>query len=155
VIYGGGIATDQAYLEDIFGTQYVVSIHGRLLTDWATAGILGPVIVNYMRDYQLDQGVPANEAYNVIMYILAALLLVGLVCNLLVRPVADKHYMSDAEVELESRAADEKSASAVAANGSRHKRQHPVLITITWIAVGIPVLYGVWSTLQKAWVLFH
>src|SRR5690606_2595397 len=155
VIYGGGIATDQAYLEDIFGTQYVVSIHGRLLTDWATAGILGPVIVNYMRDYQLDQGVPANEAYNIIMYMLAALLLVGLVCNLLVRPVAEKHYMTEAELEAERKLSHDKSVAAEAASQNSKAQSHPILATVAWIAVGIPIAYGVWSTLQKAWILFH
>ncbi|MDP2247350.1 MAG: OFA family MFS transporter [Nitrosomonadales bacterium] len=154
-MYGGGFATIPAYLADIFGTQHVGAIHGRLLTAWATAGILGPVIVNYMRDYQLDQGVPANEAYNVIMYMLAALLLVGLVCNLLVRPVADKHYMTDAELEAERRISHEKSVSAEAANKNVNGQNHPILATVAWIAVGIPISYGIWSTLQKAWILFH
>ena len=53
-MYGGGFATVPAYLADLFGTQMVGAIHGRLLTAWATAGVLGPVIVNYMRDYQLS-----------------------------------------------------------------------------------------------------
>lgn len=154
-MYGGGFSTIPAYLADIFGTQHVGAIHGRLLTAWATAGVLGPVIVNYMRDYQLDRGVPANEAYNIIMYVLATLLLVGLICNLLVRPVAEKHYMSDAELEAERKLSHDKSAAAVVANGRTQAKSHPVLVTIAWIAVGIPIAYGVWSTLQKAWILFH
>jgi MFS family permease len=154
-MYGGGFSTIPAYLADIFGTQHVGAIHGRLLTAWATAGVLGPVIVNYMRDYQLDRGVPANEAYNIIMYVLATLLLVGLICNLLVRPVAEKHYMSDAELEAERKLSHDKSAAAEVANGRTQAKSHPVLVTIAWIAVGIPIAYGVWSTLQKAWILFH
>jgi MFS family permease len=154
-MYGGGFATIPAYLADIFGTQHVGAIHGRLLTAWATAGILGPVIVNYMRDYQLDQGVPANEAYNLIMYMLAALLLVGLVCNLLVRPVAEKHYMTDAELEAERKISHDKSVAAESGRLGQAGKSHPVLATVAWIAVGIPISYGIWSTLQKAWILFH
>ncbi len=154
-MYGGGFATIPAYLADIFGTQHVGAIHGRLLTAWATAGILGPVIVNYMRDYQLDQGVPANEAYNLIMYMLAALLLVGLVCNLLVRPVAEKHYMTDAELEAERKISHDKSVAAESGRQGQTGKSHPVLATVAWIAVGIPISYGIWSTLQKAWILFH
>jgi MFS family permease len=155
-MYGGGFATIPAYLADMFGTQHVGAIHGRLLTAWATAGILGPVIVNYLRDYQLDHGVPANQAYNVIMYVLAALLLVGLLCNLLVRPVADKHYMSEAELEAERRISHEKAAAAAkSAARAGTGETHPVLSAIAWTGVGIPIAYGVWSTLQKAWILFN
>jgi MFS family permease len=100
-MYGGGFATIPAYLADIFGTQFVGAIHGRLLTAWSAAGILGPVLVNYIREYQIEQGVPAAQAYNVTMYVLAALLVVGLFCNVAVRPVADRYFMSDAEVERE------------------------------------------------------
>ena len=59
-MYGGGFATVPAYLADLFGTQMVGAIHGRLLTAWSTAGVLGPVLVNYINDYQLSIGV-ANE----------------------------------------------------------------------------------------------
>ena len=100
-MYGGGFATVPAYLADIFGTQFVGAIHGRLLTAWSAAGILGPVLVNYIREYQIQQGIPAAQAYNVTMYVLAALLVVGFFCNLAVRPVADGWYMSEAELERE------------------------------------------------------
>jgi MFS family permease len=98
-MYGGGFATIPAYLADLFGTRFVGAIHGRLLTAWSTAGVLGPVLVNYIREYQLEQGVPAAQAYNVTMYILAGLLVAGLTCNLLVRPVADRYYMTDDELK--------------------------------------------------------
>jgi MFS family permease len=100
-MYGGGFATVPAYLADLFGTQFVGAIHGRLLTAWSAAGILGPVLVNYIREYQIQQGVPAAQAYNVTMYVLAGLLVVGFFCNLAVRPVADRWYMSDAELDRE------------------------------------------------------
>jgi MFS family permease len=96
-MYGGGFATIPAYLADLFGTQYVGAIHGRLLTAWSAAGILGPVLVNYIREYQLDRGVPAAETYNVTMYILASLLVVGFLCNLAVTPVASHHYVAQPE----------------------------------------------------------
>jgi MFS family permease len=100
-MYGGGFATIPAYLADLFGTQFVGAIHGRLLTAWSAAGILGPVLVNYIREYQIQSGIPAAQAYNVTMYVLAGLLVVGFFCNLAVRPVADRFYMSDAELERE------------------------------------------------------
>jgi MFS family permease len=98
-MYGGGFATIPAYLADIFGTQFVGAIHGRILTAWSAAGILGPVAVNYIREYQIAHGVPNAQAYNTTMYILAGLLLVGLACNLAIRPVAERHYMREAEPE--------------------------------------------------------
>jgi MFS family permease len=80
-MYGGGFATIPAYLRDMFGTMNVGAIHGRLLTAWAVAGVLGPVLVNYIRKFQIDHGVPKAQAYSVTMYIMCALLLIGLICN--------------------------------------------------------------------------
>ena len=71
-MYGGGFATVPAYLADMFGTQFVGAIHGRLLTAWSTAGIIGPVVVNYIREFQLAAGVPRDQLYNTTMYILCA-----------------------------------------------------------------------------------
>jgi MFS family permease len=99
-MYGGGFATIPAYLADIFGTQYVGAIHGRLLTAWSTAGVLGPVLVNYIREYQIDRGVPTAQAYNVTMYVLAALLVVGFICNLLVKPVDPRYHMTAEELAV-------------------------------------------------------
>ena len=100
-MYGGGFATIPAYLADIFGTQFVGAIHGRLLTAWSAAGILGPVLVNYLREYQIDRGVPAAQAYNVTMYVLAGLLVLGFFCNLAVRPVEERWLMTETELEAE------------------------------------------------------
>jgi MFS family permease len=105
-MYGGAFATIPAYLADMFGTQFVGAIHGRLLTAWSMAGILGPVLVNYIREYQIEVlQVPVAQAYNTTMYVLAALLLVGLACNAAIRPVAERNYMTDAELEAERRLA--------------------------------------------------
>ncbi len=87
-MYGGGFATIPAYLRDLFGTKQVGAIHGRLLLAWSAAAILGPVLINYLRQYQLEvKGLPAAEVYSVTMYIMAGLLFIGLLCNLLVTPV--------------------------------------------------------------------
>ncbi|MBW4090987.1 MAG: OFA family MFS transporter [Proteobacteria bacterium] len=98
-MYGGGFATIPAYLRDIFGVRYVGAIHGRLLTAWSAAGVFGPVLVNYIREYQIDHGVAKADAYSITMYIMAGLLLVGLICNLAMRPVSQHHHLSDQEVE--------------------------------------------------------
>ena len=76
-MYGGGFATVPAYLADLFGTQMVGAIHGRLLTAWSAAGIFGPVLVNYIREYQLSIGVPRAQVYDITMYILAGMLVLG------------------------------------------------------------------------------
>jgi hypothetical protein len=92
-MYGGGFATVPAYLRDMFGTKYVGAIHGMLLTAWSAAGIFGPVLVNYIRQYNVDHGVPKADAYNNTMYLMAALLVVGFLCNLLITAVSDRHHM--------------------------------------------------------------
>ena len=97
-MYGGGFATVPAYLADVFGTQFVGAVHGRLLTAWSTAGIIGPVVVNYIRQAQIDAGVPRDQVYDFTMYILAGMLVLGLICNLLVRPLADHWFMTEEEL---------------------------------------------------------
>jgi Major Facilitator Superfamily len=91
-MYGGGFATIPAYLRDVFGTYQVGAIHGRLLTAWSAAGVLGPVLVNYIRQYQIDNGVPKAQAYSVTMYIMCGLLLIGFLCNFAMRAVNEKYY---------------------------------------------------------------
>ncbi len=156
-MYGGGFATVPAYLADIFGTQMVGAIHGRLLTAWATAGVLGPVVVNYMREYQLSLGLPREQVYNQTMYILTGMLMVGLICNLMVRPLADKWFMTDAELAEEKRLAHEKEAASelVHGAGGSHDAVSPVVVVMAWAAVGIPLAWGVYRTLQIVAKFFH
>jgi hypothetical protein len=90
-MYGGGFATIPAYLRDLFGVMHVGAIHGRLLTAWSVAGVAGPVLVNYIREYQIAHGVAKANAYSVTMYIMAGLLIVGFVANYLVTPVDASH----------------------------------------------------------------
>ena len=156
-MYGGGFATIPAYLADMFGTQFVGAIHGRLLTAWSTAGILGPVVVNYMHDTRLEANIPFDQIYAPIFMVLAGLLVVGFIANLLVKPVDEKYYMTNAELEAERKLAHEKSMTANVDKSVSDSQaaSHPVLVVIAWALVLIPISYGIWSTVQKAWGLFH
>ena len=91
-MYGGGFATIPAYLADVFGTKYVSAVHGRLLTAWSVAGVLGPVLVNYIREFQIEHGIPKNQAYNITMYIMAVLLVIAFFANLAVKPVKERYH---------------------------------------------------------------
>ncbi len=93
-MYGGGFATIPAYLRDLFGTKQVGAIHGRLLLAWSMAAILGPVLINYLRQYQIEVNkLPKAQVYSMTMYIMAGLLVIGLICNLMVKPVHERfHY---------------------------------------------------------------
>ena len=91
-MYGGGFATIPAYLRDLFGTLQVGAIHGRLITAWSIAAIIGPSLVNYLSESRKKAGVPPAEAYNLTLYIVAGLLLIGWIANLLVRPVHPRFH---------------------------------------------------------------
>ena len=150
-MYGGGFSTVPAYLADIFGTQHVGAIHGRLLTAWSAAGIIGPVLINYIRDFQLAHGVPKALVYDITMYILVGLLVIGLICNVLVKPVDEKYYMTEAQMADELKKSHERPvASAV---GEAVASSTPA-VAGAWLVVGIPLLWGLWITLQKVMVLF-
>jgi MFS family permease len=91
--YGGGFATIPAYLKDLFGTHQVGAIHGRLLTAWSTAGVLGPLIVNWIADRQEAAGRTGASLYGLSFVIMIGLLVIGLVANELVRPVHPRHHI--------------------------------------------------------------
>ncbi|WP_420997866.1 OFA family MFS transporter [Cupriavidus sp. 30B13] len=155
-MYGGGFATVPAYLADLFGTQMVGAIHGRLLTAWATAGILGPVVVNYMRDYQLGLGLPREQVYNQTMYILVGMLFIGLVCNLLVRPVDPKYFMTEAELAEEKRLAHDRAAAGnVSAAAQGNGQGNGVVAWLAWAAVCVPLAWGVYRTALSVATFFH
>jgi MFS family permease len=157
-MYGGGFATIPAYLADMFGTQMVGAIHGRLLTAWATAGVLGPMLVTNIREFQLKHGVEKAHAYDLTMYVLAFLLVLGFICNLLVRPVMAKYHMTEEEhkkMQLQAHTSHKgkhESGSGKAAHGTS---SHPILVGIAWLIVGIPLIFGFAITIQKAIVLFR
>ncbi|MCP3460152.1 MULTISPECIES: OFA family MFS transporter [unclassified Bradyrhizobium] len=153
-MYGGGFATVPAYLADMFGTQFVGAIHGRLLTAWSTAGIIGPVVVNYIREFQLAAGVPRDQLYNTTMYILCAMLIAGLICNYLIKPVDPKWNMSEAEVaklqaaSAKSEAAIQHGSFGIGTGGLDAKA------ALFWAFVGVPLAWGVWKTLESAVKIF-
>jgi MFS family permease len=159
-MYGGGFSTVPAYLADLFGTQMVGAIHGRLLTAWATAGILGPVIVNYMRDYQLSLGLPREQVYNQTMMILAGLLMIGLVCNLLIRPLADKWFMTVDELAEEKQHVrevmieDDVHSMDHKNQGRNVKITHPIRVWLAWVMVLLPLSWGIYKTLINATKFF-
>lgn len=155
-MYGGGFATVPAYLADLFGTQMVGAIHGRLLTAWATAGIIGPVVVNYMREYQISLGIPREQVYNQTMYILVGFLAIGLVCNLLIRPLNAKWFMSPEELAHEKRLAHDRAVASEVGAGSGIGGSTPAaVVALAWVAVGIPLAWGIWRTLESAAKFFH
>jgi MFS family permease len=151
-MYGGGFSTVPAYLADIFGTQFVGAIHGRLLTAWSTAGIIGPVVVNYIREFQIAAGVPRDQLYDFTMYILAGMLVLGLIANSLVRPLSPRWFMSDEDVAaLQAKA--ERSGNGKGSHGIG-KGGFSLGAMLAWAFVGIPILWGVWITLQKTAAMF-
>ena len=126
----------------------------RILVTHILPNVLGPVLVNYLREYQLSIGVEKAAAYDITLYILAGLLVLGFICNALVRPVAPKYFMSEAELAAE-RAHGEKSAPAASElEWSADPSSKPVAV-VAWLVVGIPLAWGVWITLQKTVVLFQ
>ncbi|MDQ7261819.1 OFA family MFS transporter [Paracoccus sp. PS-1] len=153
-MYGGGFSTVPAYLADVFGTQFVGAIHGRLLTAWATAGIVGPVVVNYLREAQIAAGVPRAQAYDYTMYILAGFLALGLVCNLLVRPLDEKWFMKPEELAA-LQAREHKTAEVRSGSFGIDRGRFDLPALLAWAAVGIPLAWGVWMTAQKTAALFH
>jgi MFS family permease len=151
-MYGGGFATVPAYLADVFGTQFVGAIHGRLLTAWSTAGIIGPVVVNYIREAEISAGVPRDSVYDVTMYILAGMLVGGFVCNLFVRPLADRWFMKPEEVaELQQQA---QGAAAGGGSFGIGRGGFDARALLFWAFVGIPLGWGVWITLNNALKIF-
>ena len=147
-MYGGGFATVPAYLADMFGTQFVGAIHGRLLTAWSTAGIIGPVVVNYIREFQLAAGVPRDQLYNTTMYILCAMLIAGLICNYMIKPVDPKWHMSKEDVaKLQTTTEDSGVTSGSFGIGLGGLDAKAALF---WAFVCIPLAWGVWITLQSA-----
>jgi len=160
-MYGGGFSTVPAYLKDMFGTRYVGAIHGLLLTAWSVAGIFGPVLVNYIREYNITHGVPKAQAYNVTMYIMAGLLVAGFICNLLVKAVHHRFHMHPEGQRwlswplalTASRLAHEENASMQEID--RQGGTTTLQLVLAWCLVGIPLALGVLETLIDAMRLFQ
>jgi MFS family permease len=156
-MYGGGFATIPAYLRDLFGTMQVGAIHGRLLTAWSAAGIVGPALINYIREYQINHGVDRADAYNVTMYVMAGLLVIGAWCNYRVTPVHARHHY----VEPGPSVAERPSWETVVDDSPRSNRTPPhqgtgiLRLVLSWLWVGVPLAWGVWETIVKSLSLFQ
>jgi MFS family permease len=153
-MYGGGFATVPAYLADMFGTQFVGAIHGRLLTAWSTAGIIGPVVVNYIREFQLAAGVHREHLYDTTMYILCSMLVAGLICNYLIKPVDPKWNMSPEEVARLQAAGAQREAGMQHGSFGIGKGGFDARAALFWAFVGVPLAWGVWKTLESAIKIF-
>ena len=140
--YGGGFATVPAYLRDLFGTFEVGAIHGRLLTAWSAAGVAGPLIVNRILDTQGEPGSLTAVDYRPALFTMVAVLAVGFVANLLIRPVDERFHEPDSEGRGASTDEDDVEGHAVVAPTRR-------LLPIAWLVVGVPLAYGVYETIVK------
>ena len=150
-MYGGGFATVPAYLADLFGTRYVGAIHGRLLSAWSLAGVVGPFIVSTMRDTAIAADMPRELIYPPIYQVLAGLLLVAFIANLMIKPV-DKRFHSFEEAPdpgLRSTAAIESDAVPV------HHGRTTMLLMVCWAAVLSPIAWGIIRTLEKVTALLN
>ncbi len=153
-MYGGGFAAIPAYLKDLFGTHQVGAIHGRILLAWSTAAVAGPVLVNYLRQIQLDHGIPAAQAYSITLYIMAGLLLLGLLCNACVKAVHEKHYQSNINLAAQSSNPDDETAISDAYLAMENISHGGFSVWWRWILVGIPLLYGVAMVFVKVAKMF-
>jgi MFS family permease len=151
-MYGGGFSTVPAYLADIFGPQMVGAIHGRLITAWSVAGVVGPALIAGLRQFEIDHGVAHNLVYDITLYVMAFLLLCGLVCNFFVKPVNSKHYMNDGELARERALLGEDRVTADSEAAARGK--FGVGGVLAWLAVGIPFLIGLYIAIRQAAALF-
>jgi hypothetical protein len=140
-----------AYLADIFGTQFVGAIHGRLLTAWSTAGVVGPLLVTQIREWEIAHGFSGIGLYGMTMYVLAGLLVLGFMCNLLVRPLSPRWFMTPeavAALQVKDVAAMPGGYQRIGVDGVN------ATVVLAWLAVGIPLAWGVWITLNTAAKLF-
>ena len=145
-MYGGGFATVPAYLADMFGTQYVGAIHGRLLTAWSTAGVIGPILITQVREAQIAAGVAPDLVYDRILYLLAGLLALGFLANLLIRPVSERWYMPQGGRQV--------AAAGASRSHGIGRGGFTVAAAVAWACVGLPLLWGVYVTLTKVVALF-
>ncbi len=152
-MYGGGFATVPAYLADIFGPRFVGAIHGRLLTAWSTAGVVGPFLVGYIRDAQLQAGVERALVYDRTLYILSSFLVLGFICNAFISPVASKWLIRPQAASSMTRPAAPATESGSFGIGMGGGISPASLAA--WLAVGAPIAWGVWQTLQSAVKIFQ
>ena len=145
-MYGGGFATVPAYLADIFGTKFVGAIHGRLLTAWSAAGVVGSEVIVGVRDHEIAAGVPKTQVYDAVMYVMVGILALGFICNLLVRPVDTKWHMArDGGTDRGGASAAMRTSSQGIGKGGL---VGPALVP--WLIIAIPVAWGLYKALLSA-----
>ncbi len=148
-MFGGGFATIPAYIRDEFGAHCVAPIHGRILLAWSFAAVLGPVLVNYIREYQIyTMNIAPSDAYSTTMYIMASLLIIGLVANLLIRPVKEKHFKELGVENAEANPTYTVDATDIPV------RIEPVKLVLLWAVVTIPLIWGLYQVVLKSMALF-
>jgi MFS family permease len=157
-IYGGGFATLPAYIAEVFGHRMAGAIHGHMRKAWATAALVGPIGVNYVHQYEVEHGVPVARSYDTLMYMLGGFMLIAMLCNWLIRPVAEKSLMSTAE--LAALDDEERAMRQRMLDDQRCLEQIPYTPAIRfsggplkifpWIMVVVPSTWGIFVTLQAA-----
>ncbi|WP_267393695.1 MULTISPECIES: OFA family MFS transporter [unclassified Sphingomonas] len=147
-MYGGGFATVPAYLADLFGTRFVGAIHGRILTAWSVAGVLGPYLVTTMRDDRMARGIAGDQLYQPIYWVLGGLLAAAFLLNLAIRPVDSRFHMAAGERAGVAAATDPAPATAVLPAD-----RLGATALLAWAAVCLPIAWGIYQTLAKAAVL--
>lgn len=148
--YGGGFATVPAYLRDLFGTLQVGAIHGRLLTAWACAGIAGPLIINGFLDARGEPGSLTAADYRPALFTMVALLVIGLIANILVREVKEEHHVESSPQKADTPASEKESTTPEVEPAGAP----PVPVWLAWAVVAIPLAYGIVQTLNNAVRLF-
>ncbi len=150
-MYGGGFATAPAYLADIFGTQFVGAVHGRLLTAWSTAGVLGPLLVSYISQRATQSGTAKVFIYDQTLYVMAGLLAVGLFANLLVRPLSARWFMTPGELAIV-----QNPGTGVVQGGSYGIGLGGLSagVALAWLCVVLPIAWGLYMTLSEVGSLF-
>jgi MFS family permease len=151
-MYGGGFATVPAYLADIFGTQMVGAIHGRLITSWSVAGVVGPTLIAGLRQFQIDHGVAHNLVYDITLYVMAFLLFCGLICNFFITPVHPKHHATEEELARERVLRHDDHTAPGAQTAARGA--FGILGVLAWLAVGVPFLIGLYIVCTKVAAMF-
>ncbi len=151
--YGGGFSTVPAYLRDLFGPFQVGAIHGRLLTAWSAAGIAGPLIINGFLDAQGEPGSLTADAYRPALFTMVALLAIGFVANLLIRPVEDRFHEPEGSGDSGAASDNVADVESVAADGHQ-ALPSSARVFVSWLLIVVMLGYGVYETLSTALKLF-
>ena len=149
-IYGGAFATIPAYIADLFGTQFVGAIHGRLLTAWSVAGLVGTFLIPYIHRIKISDGMTQIGAYSFTLYAISAIMSLGLLANWLIKPVNEKHHLTKLEwAEIEKLHHHPKSDKGDHSHGIDGGKLLRPMVVFAWSLVLIPLLCGLWFTLLQ------